>query len=491
MSALAILACLAVSLLVAAAGPAVGPYSCSGGSWQGDANFSRPTEDNAVRYKKMSESFLKLPFNELEFLRCGRESERFDISEDTDDLTQLAQASHGVNAQCLHCLRKGCGYCFVENVLEGQEAPESPQPGEAPTPDVQISARSQCFYDPSPSGALCEQRLETHSCLHRRPLYISSEKGCYTSEKSVVQQTSSMCTLSMSKQLLLPPHDLDNISLDLTNVNILAIDPSAGSFEAEATLTLKWTDKRLVDRTINPCGSRWLHAEALSTRNLVWDAFEALDGDGFVNALDVRSLRDTPGSCALSAEGEANKIFDSNLSVIIHTRRFRGSFALATDPNQGAAKAFPVDTHLLPFEARLASPEYTGLPHKTHLLLARASDFLAESNVSASACPASGTPVGGGFYIRSCALTQGARWSQDRGGIQLVGHVMVWRGSATAASLIAGYVCPYLVTTVAMLLSPTHYQHRTQRTLLSPAIAYRFLVVASVFPGASCREAYR
>ena len=103
MSAIAILACLAVSLPVAAAGPAVGPYSCSGGSWQGDANFSRPTEDNAVRYKKMSESFLKLPFNELEFLRCGRESERFDISEDTDDLTQLAQASHGVNAQCLHC----------------------------------------------------------------------------------------------------------------------------------------------------------------------------------------------------------------------------------------------------------------------------------------------------------------------------------------------------------------------------------------------------
>ena len=72
------------------------PYSCSDGSWEGlqrlsvglstarlrrfdlmnelltgDANFTKPTETNAVMYKKMSETFQKLAFDEFEFLRCG------------------------------------------------------------------------------------------------------------------------------------------------------------------------------------------------------------------------------------------------------------------------------------------------------------------------------------------------------------------------------------------------------------------------------------
>ena len=50
---------------------AVTPYSCVDGSWQGDANFTGPTDANAITYKKMSESFQKLAFDEQEFLRCG------------------------------------------------------------------------------------------------------------------------------------------------------------------------------------------------------------------------------------------------------------------------------------------------------------------------------------------------------------------------------------------------------------------------------------
>ena len=117
-----------------------------------------------------------------------RESANYSVQEDPEDPTQAALALHGVNAQCLHCLSRGCGYCFVSNLLQGQNEKEDSYPGESSIPNVQISARSQCFYDPSATGALCEQRLETHTCKHRRPLFIDNRRGCFEAEANVIHE---------------------------------------------------------------------------------------------------------------------------------------------------------------------------------------------------------------------------------------------------------------------------------------------------------------
>ena len=122
------------------------------------------------------------------YVYIRRESAQFSLTEEREDPTQAALAMHGVNAQCLHCLSRGCGYCFVPNLLQGLSEREDSYPGESPIPNVQISARSQCFYDPSATGALCEQRLETHTCKHKRPLFIDSRQGCYEAEANIVNQ---------------------------------------------------------------------------------------------------------------------------------------------------------------------------------------------------------------------------------------------------------------------------------------------------------------
>lgn len=441
----------------------------------GDANFSRPTDENAVQYKKVSESFLKLPFNEFEFLRCGRESERFQILENEADITQAAQALHGVNAQCLHCLSRGCGYCFVENLLQGQEEAENPYPGEAPTPDVQISALSQCFYDPSPSGALCEQRLQTHSCRHRRPLYISDLRGCYSSETSVVHQTTDMCAASVAKELLLPPRDLSNITVDIERLRILAVDAAAGWFDAEARLTLTWLDVRLRDASKNPCGA-WLQqaeADALASgrgqARLAWDAFDALDGKGFVNAINLYSLHEAGGSGTDVTGGSATvgiKRFDRESGIVSHTQLLRGTFAM---PARTAAEAFPFDTHELALAVRLVGAEYSGLPPSTQLVVrsgAEARPLAGVATPQQSSLAAAGSAVGGGFVVRGSSLLQGVDWgghprmvAADAGvGDAVVALVHVWRGSGAAGGLVAGYLVPYFVCTAGLLLCPTHYQ---------------------------------
>ena len=122
------------------------------------------------------------------YVYIRRESAQFSLTEEREDPTQAALAMHGVNAQCLHCLSRGCGYCFVPNLLQGLSEREDSYPGESPIPNVQSSARSQCFYDPSATGALCEQRLETHTCKHKRPLFIDSRQGCYEAEANIVNQ---------------------------------------------------------------------------------------------------------------------------------------------------------------------------------------------------------------------------------------------------------------------------------------------------------------
>jgi hypothetical protein len=134
--------------------------------------YTRTHNTHTHSLTQMSETFEKLPFDEKKFLRCARESAAFPITEVPEDRKQTSFAANGVNAQCLHCLSRGCGYCFVSNILTGDEKLERAYPGEALLPKVQISKISQCFYDSSPSGMLCEKRLETNSCLHRRPLYI-------------------------------------------------------------------------------------------------------------------------------------------------------------------------------------------------------------------------------------------------------------------------------------------------------------------------------
>ena len=73
----------------------------------------------------------------------------------------------------------------------------------------------------------------------------------------------------------------------------------------QASLTLTWEDERLQDRNLNPCGANWPSVEAAGDeqpspldmehtasgrRELVWDAFWGLDGEGFLNALSVTSL---------------------------------------------------------------------------------------------------------------------------------------------------------------------------------------------------------
>ena len=74
---------------------------------------------------------------------------------------------------------------------------------------------------------------------------------------------------------------------------VLSVDVASGVFEAEVSLTLTWQDERLRDKSLNSCAAYWPFVEAAAAdaeESLVWDAFEALDGPGFFNALSVTSL---------------------------------------------------------------------------------------------------------------------------------------------------------------------------------------------------------
>ena len=145
----------------------------------GDPNFTRPTAENAIEYKKMSETFQKLSFDEATFLRCGcvyelcrwcrvaqhlqgltersslmrrRESAAFPLAETADDATQRAMARNEVNAQCLHCLNRGCGYCFVANNLRGDSQQENTYPGEVERENAGMIMFAMCV--------MCRQRSE-------------------------------------------------------------------------------------------------------------------------------------------------------------------------------------------------------------------------------------------------------------------------------------------------------------------------------------------
>ena len=48
-----------------------------------------------------------------------RVSAAYPMVETANDPTQTALAMHGVNSQCLYCLSRGCGYCYVSNLLQG------------------------------------------------------------------------------------------------------------------------------------------------------------------------------------------------------------------------------------------------------------------------------------------------------------------------------------------------------------------------------------
>ena len=250
--------CPALSIALERGGSqAVAPYTCTDGVLRGDANFTQPTKENAVQYKKMSETFQKVPFNATEFLRCGEVSGAFPLAERTEDATQDGLAAHSVNAQCLHCLSQGCGYCFVANRLQGDDQAVDLYPGEAPIADIRISTRSQCLYDPVPGGLLCEQRLETHTCQHRPPVFIDSVRGCYAQAEDLVRHLSAVCAAEMPGHLLQPPPLLRNVSALVSDVAILGVDAIGGVFEAQVALELSWTDARLMDPVLNPCGARW------------------------------------------------------------------------------------------------------------------------------------------------------------------------------------------------------------------------------------------
>ena len=152
-----------------------------------------------------------------------------------------------------------CALCVAkdQNPVIDTYSSASPLARQAPVPKVRISGRSQCLYDPSPDGQLCEQRLETHTCRHHRPVYINSTRGCYGSERSLVEQLQSSCTASMSKHLLLPPPLLTSVAVDLSDIDILSVDVAAATFEAEISVTLSWHDPRLLNPDMNPCGARW------------------------------------------------------------------------------------------------------------------------------------------------------------------------------------------------------------------------------------------
>jgi hypothetical protein len=57
--------------------------------------------------------------------------------------SQEEYAEFGVNGHCLHCMARGCGYCFVRNRLPNDNSSEILLPGEPPIRPMPIASISQ------------------------------------------------------------------------------------------------------------------------------------------------------------------------------------------------------------------------------------------------------------------------------------------------------------------------------------------------------------
>jgi hypothetical protein len=64
----------------------------------------------------------------------------------------------------------------------------------------------------------------------------------------------------------------------------------------------------------------------------------------------------------------------------------------------------------------------------------------------------------------------------------VLAEVEVWRGVGAACLVLSGHAVALASGLLGFLLSPTHFQTRTRRTLLSPTIGFRFLVAAAAVP---------
>ncbi|EKX44341.1 hypothetical protein GUITHDRAFT_139884 [Guillardia theta CCMP2712] len=288
---------------------------CSSPALRGDPGFTSPTTQNAPVYRAAYESFEKVPFSEAKFLACGETSKGYQLKEEEGDDTQarmeqeedvlVALANFGTNLQCKYCLMQGCGYCFVSKKLVGESSWDLLFPGNLSHTNVSISNRSQCFYDPG--GYLCSSRLETDSCSEHVPRYIDNVDDCYGGQqRNDIAYLGSLCAPKIAPQMLIPLRD----SVISVVISDLRIDLTAHTFDSSVTFSLSWSDRRLADSFLNPCGSDWMQVErevcgacdevifatALGSRSsagackcrgggLVWNAVSAMDGRVFSNAV--------------------------------------------------------------------------------------------------------------------------------------------------------------------------------------------------------------
>jgi hypothetical protein len=62
--------------------------------FRGDANFTKPNQENALVYQKVIQTFKKVQFNSSEFLRCGEVSMQYSNISDDQVNTQYINVSN-------------------------------------------------------------------------------------------------------------------------------------------------------------------------------------------------------------------------------------------------------------------------------------------------------------------------------------------------------------------------------------------------------------
>ena len=191
--------------------------------------------------------------------------------------------------------------------------------------------------------------------------------------------------------------------------------------------------------------------------------------------------------------GEGSKggvlTYDAGTGVVKHLRRFRGVFALDTSaPTSSGAPAFPLDTYTLAFSVGLA-PTLAKQVGAAVALLSPGTVAFAAASSRPPPLPLPGTQVGGGYTVlearnvSAMAATTGGGASQRQ---RVLAEVEVWRGVGGACLVLSGHAVALASGLLGFLLSPTHFQTRTRRSLLSPTIGFRFLVAAGAVPLALC-----
>ena len=181
--------------------------------------------------------------------------------------------------------------------------------------------------------------------------------------------------------------------------------------------------------------------------------------------------------------------YDAGTGVVKHLRRFRGVFALDTSaPTSSGAPAFPLDTYTLAFSVGLA-PTLAKQVGAAVALLSPGTVAFAAASSRPPPLPLPGTQVGGGYTVlearnvSAMAATTGGGASQRQ---RVLAEVEVWRGVGGACLVLSGHAVALASGLLGFLLSPTHFQTRTRRSLLSPTIGFRFLVAAGAVPLALC-----